>query len=119
MLLYEGVDVFESAAAALLSNPECIVTRRTIEELKALASSKSARRRRAALTALKEVERRGCKIVDVEGATADDTVIAYVVKDPCAVVATADRELRRRIRELGLPHLFYKHDRRSLVLEGA
>ncbi len=119
MLLYDGVDVFEEAANALLSRPECVVTSRTVEELRRLASSRSARKRRAALLALREIERRGCRVVDSPGGTSDDAILAYLARDPCAVAATADRELRRRIREMGLPHLFYKHDRRGLVLEGA
>ncbi len=118
MLLYDGVDVFESAAEALATKPECVILKPTLEELEKLAESKSIRKRRAARLALTEIEKRKCRIVEAEG-PADDAIVRYVVGDCEAVVATADRELRRRLREKGIPHLFYKSDRRSLMLEGA
>ncbi len=117
MLLYDGVDVFEEASSTLVSRPGCIVPRRVVEELERLASTPSTRKRRAASLALREVQRRGCRIVDTSSPAADDAVVELARLYRDAIPATADRELRRRLREHGIPHLYYKHDRRSLVLE--
>ena len=118
MLLYDGVDVFEEAGRVLGSKPACVILTQVVEELRRLASSRSVRKRRAAAMALRELERRGCKVVEAGGVDVDDAIVRYASSNCRAIVATADRELRRRLRERGLPHLFYKADRRSLVLEG-
>ncbi|BEP18622.1 hypothetical protein PYJP_19740 [Pyrofollis japonicus] len=118
MLLYDGVQVFEEAEELLLSKPECIVPKPVIEELERIASAKdkTLHQRRAARLALQVMEKKGCKIVDV-GQSADDAIIelARALKD--AVVVTADNELRRRLRELGLPNIYYRKSRHGLMLE--
>ncbi len=117
MLAYEGVDVIGEIERVLESKPELVVTSRVVEELQRLASSQSTRKRRAARLALQLVERY-CKVVSAKGETADDTIIDYVVRDREAIVVTADRELRRRLRELGIPHIYYKEERKGFKLEG-
>ncbi|BES82619.1 PIN domain-containing protein [Pyrodictium abyssi] len=120
MLLYEGVPVFEESASLLLSKPECIVPRQVQDELKKLAETAgSIHRRKAARLALEAIRKMGCRIVDVDADSTDDAIIAIVVSDPEAIVATADNELRRRLREIGLPNIYYRRSRHGLMLEGA
>ena len=120
MLLYDGVDVFEESASLLLSSPECIIPSQVVEELRRLAErASSIHRRRAARLALEAIERKKCRIVNIEADNTDDAIISIVVNDPEAIVATADNELRRRLREMGLPNIYYRRSRHGLMLEGA
>ena len=118
LLLYEGVPVFDEAAELLASNPECLVPRQVVKELERLATAAPGlHRRRAARLALALVERK-CRVVDVEGAeTADDALLLLALRDPGTIVATADNELRRRLREHGLPNIYYRRSRHGLMLE--
>ncbi|HIQ23711.1 MAG TPA: 30S processome protein Utp24 [Pyrodictium delaneyi] len=120
MLLYEGVPVFEESASLLLSKPECVIPRQVRDELKKLAGTASSiHRRKAAHLALEAIRKMGCRIVDVDADNTDDAIIAIVMSDPEAIVATADNELRRRLREIGLPNIYYRRSRHGLMLEGA
>lgn len=120
MLLYDGVDVFEESASLLLSSPECVIPSQVVKELKRLAErTSSIHRRRAARLALEAIERKKCRIVNIEASNTDDAIISIVVNDPEAIVATADNELRRRLREIGLPNIYYRRSRHGLMLEGA
>ncbi len=117
MLFYEGVPVFEEVAAALESKPECIVPVQVKEELERIAShAHGFRKRRAALMALSIIAN-NCRIVDSRGDSGDDAIVYYVISDCESVPVTADRELRRRLREKGIPHLYYKAERRGFILE--
>ena len=118
MLLYNSVRVFDDVAALLASNPECLVPRQVLEELTALAGrASSLHRRRAARLALSAVRSR-CRVVDVEAATADDALVKLALEDGGLIVVTADNELRRRLRELGLPNIYYRRSRHGMELEG-
>jgi rRNA-processing protein FCF1 len=118
MLLYEGVSVFEQAGDLLASNPECIVPRAVLEELRRIAENgEGLHRRRAARLALQAVETR-CRVVETVASSADDALIELALRDPSLIVATADNELRRRLRELGLPNIYYRRSRHGLMLEG-
>jgi len=116
LLLYEGVPVFEEAAELLLSNPDCVVPKQVVEELERLAAASGLHRRKAARLALMAVQRY-CEVRKIDGDTADDALIALATMDPELIVATADRELRRRLRELGLPSIYYRRSRHGLMLE--
>lgn len=117
LLLYDGVDVFGDIRSVLEANPECIVPRHVVNELEKLISSKSIHKRKAAQLALSIVEKQ-CRIVDVESVDkTDDAIIKLVLSDRDSIVATADNELRRRLRELGKPNIYYRRSRRSLMLE--
>ncbi|ABM80306.1 PIN domain-containing protein [Hyperthermus butylicus] len=119
MLLYDGVDVFGQVEELLDAKPECIVPRPVVDELQRLASSgQSLRQRRAARLALHAIELRGCKIVETTDVSADDAILELALSDPVAIVATADGELRRRLREKGLPNIYYRRSRHGLMLEG-
>ena len=118
LLAYEGVDVFEEAAQLLGSKPECIVPEPVVAELERLRRSSSFHKRRAASLALELMKRRGCRVIRTAATNADDAVIELVTSDCTAIAATADNELRRRLRELGLPNIYYRRSRHGLMLEG-
>lgn len=118
MLIYHGVRVFDEIEDLLLSKPECIVPQPVVQELQAISASseKSLHQRRAARLALEIIKKRGCKVVEV-GLKPDDALIDLATRYPDAVVATADNELRRRLRELGLPNIYYRRSKHGLMLE--
>nr|WP_070807793.1 PIN domain-containing protein [Pyrodictium occultum] len=119
MLLYEGVPVFEESASLLLSNPECVVPRQVLEELERIASGPGPiHRRRAARLAIEALRRESCRVVDTSAESADEAILALALSDQEAIVATADNELRRRLREKGLPNIYYRRSRHGLMLEG-
>jgi len=117
LLLYEGVRVFDDIEEVLEAHPECVVPRHVINELEKLADSKRAHKRKAARLALDVVAKR-CRVVDVrEAENTDDAIIKLALIDADAIVATADNELRRRLRELGKPNIYYRRSRHGLMLE--
>jgi rRNA-processing protein FCF1 len=112
------VDIFEELANLLNQSFELILLSSTLMELQGLAESDSPKERKQAQLALKLAEK--CRVVPVEkglGETYDD-VIVRVAAEWKSPVATNDRELRRRMRTLGLPVIFLREKRR-LMLEGA
>jgi rRNA-processing protein FCF1 len=112
------VDIFEELANLLNQSFKLILLSSTLMELQGLAESDSPKERKQAQLALKLAEK--CLVVPVEkglGETYDD-VIVRVAAEWKSPVATNDRELRRRMRTLGLPVIFLREKRR-LMLEGA
>jgi rRNA-processing protein FCF1 len=112
------LDIFEEIAILLNQSFDPILLSSTRRELQGLVESDSPKERKEALFALKLAEK--CHIIPVEksvGETFDDVIVrvAAELKSP---VATNDRELRRRVRTLGLPVIFLRQKRR-LILEGA
>ena len=119
MLLYNGVSLFDDVAMLLASNPKCLVPAQVVQELRGLAeSARQLHRRRAAGLALQVVESM-CEIVEVDAANADEALIKLAVELPDAIIVTADNELRRRLREIGLPNIYYRRSRHDMELEGA
>jgi rRNA-processing protein FCF1 len=112
------LDIFEEMAILLNQSFDPILLSSTRNELQGLVESDSPKERKEALFALKLAEK--CRIIPVEksvGETYDD-VIVRVAAEWKSPVATNDRELRRRVRTLGLPVIFLRQKRR-LILEGA
>ena len=112
------LDIFEELANLLNQRFEPILLSSTQKELQGLAESNSPKKQKQALLALKLAEK--CRRVAVDkgsGETYDD-VIVRVAAEWKSPVATNDRELRRRLRTLGLPVIFLRHKQR-LMLEGA
>ncbi len=85
------------------------------EELERLSSSAPKEStRRFATKALELTRRLGVKFVDSKysGPDADDAVEALALdmkaRERYVFVATSDRELRRRLRRLGIPSIYYR-----------
>ena len=113
-----NLDIFEELANLLNQRFEPILLSSTQKELQGLAESSSPKKRKQAQLALKLAEK--CRFVSVgkrSMETYDDVIVrvAAMWKSP---VATNDRELRRRLRTLGVPVIFLRQKHR-LELEGA
>lgn len=112
------LDIFDELANQLDRHFDMIILSSTQQELEGLAKSDSPKRRKQALLALKLAEK--CRLVPVEkgsGETYDDVIIR-MANEWKSLVATNDRELRKRLRNMGLPVIFLRQKQR-LMLEGA
>ena len=112
------LDIFEELANLLNQRFEPILLSSTQKELQGLAESTSPKKRQQALLALRLAEK--CRVVPVEKGLREnyDEVIVRVAAEWKSPVATNDRELKRRLRKLGVPVIFLRQKQR-LVLEGA
>ncbi len=96
-----------------------IVPRGVLEELSRIAESRGLKSK-IARRALKLVEEVGVIIVEEFPGEADDaiTALALSLKSLCRViVATNDRILRRRLREAGIPTMYYRRARGGLEVD--
>lgn len=113
-----NVDIFEEMAKLLNQRFEPVLLSSTKKELQGLAESASTKKRKQALLALRLGEK--CRLIPVEKGLKEtyDDVIVRVAAEWKSPVATNDRELRRRLRNLGVAVIFLRQKRR-LELEGA
>ena len=112
------LDIFEELANLLNQRFEPIILSSTQKELQGLAESNSPKTQKQAMLALELAEK--CRVVPVQKMLKEtyDDVIVRVAAEWRSPVATNDRELRRRLRFLGVPVIFLRQKRR-LMLEGA
>ncbi|MGD9130555.1 MAG: hypothetical protein PVH73_03150 [Candidatus Bathyarchaeota archaeon] len=113
-----NVDVFEELANLLNRRFEPVILSSTQKELQGLAESSSPKQRKQAQLALRLAEK--CRVVAVEKGLAEtyDDVIVRVAAECKSPVATNDRELRKRLRKVGVPVIFLRQKQR-LEMEGA
>ncbi|MCJ7614516.1 hypothetical protein MUO71_07135 [Candidatus Bathyarchaeota archaeon] len=110
--------IFEELANLLNRRFEPILLSSTQKELQGLTESNSTKTQKQALTALRMAEK--CRFVPVEKSVNEtyDDVIVRVATEWKSPVATNDRELRKRLRQLGVPVIFMRQKHR-LAMEGA
>jgi len=112
------LDVFEELGKLLGQQFDPILLSTTKNELQEITEKGSPKMRRQALLALRFAEK--CRLVRVEKdskETHDDVIVRVAAEWRCPV-ATNDRELRKRLRNIGIPVIFLRQ-RRRLELEGA
>lgn len=112
------LDVFEELANILNQRIDPVLLSPTKRELKEIAKKSSPKTRKQASLALKLAEK--CRVVHAEKdlrETHDDVIVRVAAEWKCPV-ATNDRELRKRLRKMGVPIIFLRQ-RRRLDLEGA
>ena len=110
--------IFEELTNLLNQRFDPILLSPTQKELQKLAKEGSPKTRKQASLALKLAEK--CRVVHVEKGlkeTHDDVIVRVAAEWKCPV-ATNDRELRKRLRKLGVPVIFLRQ-RRRLELDGA
>ncbi len=92
-----GVDVFEEIER-ILPGAEVCVPRKVVEELERL-EARGGKTGKMARLALKLLRMRGVKVIDVEAGGTDTTLVLLAEKG--YIVATNDRELKRRVWKVG------------------
>ena len=111
------IDIFEELTNLLNQRFEPILLSLTYRELLKIAERGSPKMRKQASLALKLAEK--CRLIHVEKGleeTHDDVIVRVAAEWRCPV-ATNDRELRKRLRNVGVSVIFLRQKRR-LELEG-
>ena len=113
-----NLDIFEELANLLNRRFEPILLSSTHKELQGLAESSSPKEQKQAQLALMLAKK--CRPVPTEKASDEtyDDVIVRVAAAWKAPVATNDRELRKRLRKVGVSVVFLRQKHR-LALDGA
>ncbi|MEM1873408.1 MAG: PIN domain-containing protein [Acidilobaceae archaeon] len=116
----EGLIPLSSFAKTLEASYIILVPDRVIEELANLSSTGSHYESKVAKKAL-EIATSISRVETTSASRADDAIVELAVKIKSegkpVVVATADRELRARLREIGVPTMYYRKSRGELELE--
>ena len=104
------VDIFEELSNLLNRSFEPILLSSTEQELKGLAMS-SPKIQKQAVLALSLAEK--CRFVSVEKGSDEsyDDVIVRVAAEWKCTVGTNDKELRKRLRKVGVPVIFLRQKR--------
>ncbi len=119
MLFGKGINIFDQIEELLLSKPEYYVLNHVVYELERISREGGVKERKAARLALEVVEKR-CRVIDVEKPSnrgVDDLIIEVAVKEGF-IVATCDRELRRRLRKRGVPEIYFREEKMGLEIQG-
>ncbi|HVP40663.1 MAG TPA: hypothetical protein VMS95_01750 [Candidatus Krumholzibacteriaceae bacterium] len=112
------LDIFEELARLLERQVEPLILSSTFGELQKLVKSRSVKKSKQALLGLKLTEK--CRVVEMErksGESNDDVILRASVEMKCAV-ATNDRELRKKLRNAGVPVVFLRQ-KSTLALDGS
>jgi len=111
------IDVFEGLESLLGQRVDPILLSQTYQEIRKIAEESSPKIRQQASLALEIAEK--CCIVQVEKdfkETCDDLIVR-VAKEWRSPVATNDRTLRRRLRNINVP-VIYLRQKSRLEMEG-
>jgi hypothetical protein len=112
------VDIFQQLTNLFNKRVETIVLDSTRNELQRIASGSSPKKGKQAELALKFVEEK-CHIYNVKpkiDEIADDLILRVAKKWHCPV-ATNDRKLRKKLRNISVP-VIYLREKSHLAIEG-
>jgi len=119
MMIAEGVSVAEDLEQQLLTKPVLVCTKSVIKELERMLSEKG-KISRAAFLAL-EFVKRNCEVIEGETGSADRDIVCLALslreQGATVIVATNDKELRRTLREAGVPTACYRESKGMIVIE--
>lgn len=111
------LDIFEELPKLLGQNVEPVLPSQTYRELQKLAKSNSVKLSKQAQLGLKLA--RKCRLVEVErkGNESNDDLILRMAAEWKCPVATNDKELRRKLRSVGVSVVFLRQ-KSLLAVEG-
>ncbi|MEM4717264.1 MAG: 30S processome protein Utp24 [Desulfurococcaceae archaeon] len=119
MLMASGIAVLENIKEELETEPSFIVLSPVYNELLKIYEKSVGKTKKQALFAM-EISRKYCEIVDYplkEGETTDDAIIRFALENN-AIVATNDKALRSRLREIGIPEAYLREESHRIKVEG-
>jgi len=109
----EKVDVFSEVSKLLEGKWIPLLLLESLEEILDKIARGKPSERRAFRSALRFIDR--CVLVKGEPwpPSVDAKILAYAASNRC-IVLTNDRELRRKLRRMGVPCMYYRESRRGL-----
>ena len=113
-----NLDIFDELTKILNKRFRPIVLSSTVKELQGLTESTSLKTRKQAINALKLIEK--CQFVSIKkipNETFDDVIVRISAEWKCPV-ATNDRNLRKKLRQQGVP-VIYMRQKKRLELDGS
>ncbi len=119
VLIADGINILDQIEERLAIRPRYIVLTPVLEELRRIASNSRPSVARKARFVL-EFVKKYCDIVDIdinEYRDVDELLIKYALRHGYAV-ATNDKELRRRLRENGIPEIYIREESMRIDIEG-
>jgi len=120
LLMADGVAVLDHIEEELETKPRCVVIKPVYDEICRIASSSnSVLLRKRALLALKLVNE-FCEVVDyklLNHEDVDSAIVRFALENN-AIVASNDRELRKKLRKLGIPEAYFREESKRVKVDG-
>ena len=119
MLIGRGIDIFTQIEELLDTKPEYYVIEPVVKELGKIIAHGGVKERKAAELALELVKKK-CRVIEVSlspDKSVDDLLLEIALRKGF-IVATNDRELRRRLREAGIPEIYFREEKQLLEAQG-
>ena len=119
MLIGRGIDIFTQIEELLDTKPEYYVIEPVVKELEKIFAHGGVKERKAAKLALELVKKK-CRVIEVSlspDKSVDDLLLEIALREGF-IVATNDRELRRRLREAGIPEIYFREEKQLLEAQG-
>ena len=119
MLIGRGIDIFTQIEELLDTKPEYYVIEPVVKELEKIVAHGGVKERKAAKLALELVKKK-CRVIEVSlspDKSVDDLLLEIALRKGF-IVATNDRELRRRLREAGIPEIYFREEKQLLEAQG-
>ncbi len=119
MLIGRGIDIFTQIEELLDTKPEYYVIEPVVKELEKIIAHGGVKERKAAKLALELVKKK-CRIIEISlspDKSVDDLLLEIALREGF-IVATNDRELRRRLREAGIPEIYFREEKQLLEAQG-
>ena len=119
MLIGRGIDIFTQIEELLDTKPEYYVIEPVVRELEKIVAHGGVKERKAAKLALELVKKK-CRVIEVllsPDKSVDDLLLEIALRKGF-IVATNDRELRRRLREAGIPEIYFREEKQLLEAQG-
>jgi len=119
MLIGKGIDVFTQIEDLLEAKVEFYVIKPVLKELEKIATKGNLKERKSARLALNLINKY-CKVIEIEkpSGTSVDELLAYLASRQGFIVATNDKELRRKLRERGIPEIYFREEKHLLEAQG-
>lgn len=90
------IDIFKEIDRIIDEKYQIIVVDKTVEELEKLIKGNKEKEKRAARIALQLIKKYKIKVINTQGDNVDDIIVK--LKDNDTIVATQDKELRKRLK---------------------